>query len=179
MKRSVLFFLMGFALNSTAVNAQTLPPGFTVAQWHRLLSVKDYPVLVPSWLPQGYRVAKLSAHNGCARNCGAFGGIDYDIIYSNGRSEILLSGTNGGIGEVESPDPKTLPAPFSSRFLGKGSIKNLIFPDLSTCSGSGWMSYPRRLPSQFGAVMIRSCGPNHTPRPELARMMTSLSLLHH
>jgi hypothetical protein len=163
--RSGAAALAGFALSlsyAAAAGAQNAPPnGLSAAQWASLSRLKHSALILPAYLPGGYRVVGVAV----MRNTLMLGGESYTITYGNGRDKIEWYVSNVQAGG-DAP-PASFRAEYDSHVIGRG----VVYSD-SGC----WMS---RLGSGGVAgenYQISGCGPDVSPQA-VAAILDSMRLV--
>ncbi|MBV8281545.1 MAG: hypothetical protein JO347_05705, partial [Candidatus Eremiobacteraeota bacterium] len=93
-----------------------LAHGMSAAQWASLNALKHSALIVPAYLPDGYRVVGVQIQ----RNTLTLGGESYTITYSNGSNKIDWYVSNVQAGG-DAP-PASFRTEYNSSVLGRGVV---------------------------------------------------------
>lgn len=157
------------ALSSAAVRAQ-----FTAAQWKQLSRVVYTALILPAYVPAGFKVRSVEVR----RNNGGLGTESYSIVYSNGVRAIFWDGANWSAGG-DAP-PQSFQATYHSRVLGSGVVSMVHGGDFSaTEAGGDCWSAEKPDYQQAGAINnfgLSVCDSKISPY-DAARIMNSMVLI--
>jgi len=155
----------------------TATNGLSSRQWE-MLSGLGIPVILPRYLPDGFRVAEVWATSIPPTLAG---GPNYSVTYSNGRSSFKFQSKNGVVGRGADIPLTAFAARYDSKILGSGVIDNYpakmnnngSVTKYSTCYGS--------LPTPYMGTHyyygISSCDPR-VGFSQLARIFSSADVLY-
>lgn len=169
----VLIVVMSFvALASTAVSADTAPGNLTSHQVAQLRA-QPLPIVVPAYVPPGFRLVHIEAWN-VKRHPAPANGYDLEYKSSDGRS-FTVSAADSGFGDA-APDYSSYRRPFAvdSRLVGSTKMS----PYTMDVNGATQWSYAsdyvplRRLGASSSAML--TFGGNLSP-DEMRRIYSSLT----
>jgi len=193
-----LFVLLGTAgAAKDSAQVAAVRRQFTPAQWKQLTSLRQTSLILPAYVPPGYRVSRVEV----APLRGEPASENYDIYYSDGVHTLDWNGRNlvpiialdadavddpkklAGIYKVSDPEPQAFLSSWNSPSLGKGVVTKINFIGNNPAGESCWRTnhlargetYPFAHYNASGNrtfFALRACDPSLAPN-EVSRMMQS------
>lgn len=170
---SVSFVWFGTSA-SQGSDLSTVRNQFSASQWSALRRLKHSAIILPSYVPDGYRVTSIEVH----RNQLTLGGEAYYVTYGDGSNDIQLYVSNVEAGG-DAP-PESFRVEYHSRFLGSGVIYSVddATDPISGRRATCWVTGRHTGASIAGENYdLSACGPQRISAETLARMIESMYLV--